>query len=117
MSDNRFQWTIIINLRVFYCFIAEPPKILQAPDALDAREKDDVNITCLFKGKPQPKITWCTDEKVISPNKRYQINSTSESTTLTIKGVETTDSASYILNLENPVGKTSHTTVLNVSSK
>lgn len=95
---------------------AVPPKITQAPDKLVAPAGEDVNITCLFTGKPQPTIKWCTEEKTITPNKRYQIESTSESSTFTLKAADVSDSATYVIILENSVGKATHSISVEITS-
>ena len=92
-----------------YSLSTVPAKIVQAPDTLTIEEGQELIITCLIQGLPQPKATWYKAEKVIKPSKKYVIETTSETATLRLPKPTVQDSASYTLKLENPVGKDSAT--------
>lgn len=50
-----------------------PPKFLKKPvDKIELINKD-VELECVVKGKPEPKMQWFKNGELISPNDYYQL--------------------------------------------
>jgi neogenin len=52
-----------------------PPRFLQTPKTVEAREKDDVEFDCTVSGKPAPKIKWFKNGDEIIESEYFQVSS------------------------------------------
>ena len=75
---------------------------------------EDINITCLITGIPAPKVTWYQAQKTIRADKRYRVETTNESATLTVGKATLKDSAEFTLKLQNAAGSDKFTVKVDV---
>lgn len=55
-------------------------------------------------GYPSPELVWFKNGKVLESTKHTLVQMKEDSTTITIRSLENTDSATYTLQLTNPAG-------------
>ena len=82
-----------------------PPRVLSGPENFSITEGDDIHITCSISGIPAPTATWFQGQMVVTPGKRYRVETTLDTATLVVPKATVKDSAEFTLKLENPVGK------------
>ena len=81
------------------------PKIVNKPENFTLNVGDDINITCLITGIPAPKVTWYHGQTTVRADaRRYRVETTNESTTLTVAKATVKDSAEFTLKLQNDAG-------------
>ncbi|KAJ8319891.1 hypothetical protein KUTeg_001478 [Tegillarca granosa] len=70
-----------------------------------------------FKGNPQPKVVWTINNEDIPEDKRIEVETINNFTTMRLFKVKRSDQGDYTLTLENPAGKVSITIKLTVLDK
>lgn len=48
-----------------------PPKFLKKPTDQTELINKDVELECIVKGKPEPKVQWFKNGELITPNRDY----------------------------------------------
>lgn len=94
-----------------------PPVIITGPEPFTVIEGEDVIITCTYTGTPKPTHTWHTANKLIKPGKKYRVEVTNDTITLTLPQAKVTDTGEFNLTLENPAGKDSYTVFVTIVGK
>lgn len=89
--------------------------MVSGPDDITVPEGTDVEITCMTMGTPQPTSTWYRAGTAIEMGKTFQIDTTTDSSTLLIKEAQLDHSDTYTLKLENPAGEDSYTVNVTVT--
>ena len=88
--------------------------MVNGPENFSVNVGEDINITCLITGIPAPKVTWYQAQKTIRADKRYRVETTNESATLTVGKATLKDSAEFTLKLQNPAGSDKFTVKVDV---
>jgi hypothetical protein len=74
--------------------LAVPP-LLSGNDFQTVEEDSDVKLVCNVKSNPQAQMMWYRDNSVLTLEKNYQIQQTSEYLQLSITKVQKSDSGTY----------------------
>ncbi len=95
-------------------FVTVPPRVLSGPEPFTVTRGENIEITCNITGIPPPEVMWFSAEQTITPGDRYDIITTTETTTLIIKESVVEDTTEYTLKLENPAGSDTFTVQVTV---
>jgi len=77
-----------------------------------------VTLKCSYdNGGLDTEVKWYRGNKEISKSRKYQLSQTGREATLTIKDVQTADSAQYTCLISNSIGKASSAAKVTVSGK
>ena len=82
--------------------------------SLTIKQGEDVTITCKVEGTPRPTIEWIKHGEVDGLNKQ---NIVINGETLTITNADVSDRGVYVCNVENSVGGTRASAVLEVDRR
>lgn len=93
-----------------HLLIPEPPSA-QFDDSLRSvrlKSRNEYVLEARVFGHPAPEIVWLRNGKVLESTKHALVQLREDSTTITIRTVENTDSGTYTLQLTNPAGTVKH---------
>ena len=85
--------------------VAVGAKMVSGPGDITVMEHEDVEVTCLFMGSPQPTVSWYKAGIDLQLDKTYEIETKLDITTLHIKDAKVEDTAEYTLKLRNDSGE------------
>ncbi|KFM78022.1 Titin, partial [Stegodyphus mimosarum] len=90
--------------------IQEPPTVQYDESMKNVRLKSFSEYVLDIKvfGYPSPELVWFKNGKVLESTKHTLVQVRENSTTITIRSVENTDSGTYTLQLTNPAGTVKH---------
>jgi hypothetical protein len=75
-----------------------------------AEKGAEITIKCTIKGTPNPTVNWIKKRKpFLKASKKYVMESTVTTATITIKDLKKDDFTNFILIVENPIGKDTFT--------
>lgn len=83
-----------------------PARILTKPQPVAVLEGETIELVVSIEGFPQPTVEWSANRHILAVD-RHQISITSETVTLTIPSSQVTDTAVYILTIQNETGSDS----------
>lgn len=81
-----------------------PPELSVKLEPLEVYEGDRAVFSCKFNAESKPKVTWYRENFVIQPSNDFQIETTENSSTLTIRQVFAEYSSEYSVRVENQAG-------------
>ena len=81
-----------------------PPELTIKLEPKEVFEGDRAVFKCQFTGTPTPKVTWYRENFLIQNSNDFQIETTQNTSTLTIRQVYTDDQAEYSVKVENKGG-------------
>lgn len=83
-----------------------PPEFVQKIQPCQAIDGDEARFECVFRGDPQPTISWYRESKLIRPSNLYSISTdlAENKSTLTIKRVTLNGNAVFTVKAENAAG-------------
>ena len=112
------MWSVIIWLLINGFLNTVKPRIISGPEFIEVTEPETVTITYKYEGLPQPTVTWYFGEKTLPlPSDRYRVETTMDTATLVIPQSVVEDTASYTIQLENPLGTDKRITNVKVKRK
>ena len=74
-------------------------------------------LTANFTGVPTPSITWTHGDTVLTTTNGVTVDTKEKSSTLTVKGLEGTNSGTYTVKAENIIGSDSLDFTVNVKGE
>nr|XP_020034420.1 transmembrane and immunoglobulin domain-containing protein 1 [Castor canadensis] len=86
-SNQMVSVSVVLNV-IF-------PPLLSGNDFQTVEEDSDVKLVCNVKSNPQAQMMWYRDNSVLTLEKNYQIQQTSEYLQLSITKVQKSDSGTY----------------------
>ncbi|GBN58851.1 hypothetical protein AVEN_114831-1 [Araneus ventricosus] len=90
--------------------IQEPPSVKYDEKMKNVRLKSYSEYILDVKvfGYPAPELVWLKNGKVLESTKHTLVQMREDSTAITIRSLENTDSGTYTLQLNNPAGTVKH---------
>lgn len=80
-------------------------------------EGDDLKLTCIISGKPEPTVKWFKDDEPLKHDRRIRTVCDRGICTLTLTDVSMDDKGTYKCHVTNDFGSVSSTAEVNVSMK
>uniref|UniRef100_UPI00398EE55D hemicentin-1-like n=1 Tax=Pristiophorus japonicus TaxID=55135 RepID=UPI00398EE55D len=105
------------EVRKHYSLIVQvSPSILgsNAPSEYDAMVNEDVNLECVAAGEPKPILKWLKNGQPLERLEKPHFKLSSDSSSLSIKGVLASDLGRYTCVAWNPAGEEMKVFILNV---
>ncbi|XP_059849711.1 hemicentin-1-like [Hypanus sabinus] len=106
-GEVRRHYTVVVQVS---------PSILssEVPTEYDAMVNEDVNLECVASGKPKPILKWLKDGQSLEAVGKIHIKSSSDGSSLAIKGVSASDTGRYTCVAQNPAGEETKLFILKV---
>lgn len=89
-----------------------PPELSIKLEPLEVYEGDRAVFRCQFNGTPTPKVTWYRENFVIQNSNDFQIETTQNTSTLTIRQVYTDDQGKFVCVVRGKILTTSWSLIL-----
>uniref|UniRef100_A0A8C4QZJ6 Titin n=1 Tax=Eptatretus burgeri TaxID=7764 RepID=A0A8C4QZJ6_EPTBU len=100
--------------------ILQPPEIsldLMCRDVYYARVGQTIKLSARVKGRPDPKITWSREGKLINKDQRTELIVDFPVVELVLKGAVRSDHGKYIITAKNSSGQATAPIIVNVLDK
>lgn len=81
-----------------------PPELSVKLEPVEVYEGARAAFSCKFNAESKPKVTWYRENFLIQPSNDFQIETTDNSSTLTLRQVFADDAGEYSVRIENKAG-------------
>jgi len=95
----------------------EKPSFMKDLKSERVIEGDDLKLSCVMTGKPEPEVKWFKDEEPLKHDRRIRTTCDRGICSMTISDVSMDDTGTYKCHVSNDFGSVSSTAEVNVSRK
>uniref|UniRef100_A0A915PUX1 Uncharacterized protein n=1 Tax=Setaria digitata TaxID=48799 RepID=A0A915PUX1_9BILA len=92
-----------------------PPVIINAPTNVSVEQGNDLTLSVIVRGYPEPAVVWTKNMVSIASGEKYQMTNNGEEFKLTIYNCTNDDSGTYELQAVNPCGTAKAITTVNIT--
>lgn len=96
-------------------FISEPAVIVEKAGPMTVTVGETCTLECKVAGTPELSVEWYKDGKLLTSSQKHKFSFYNKISTLKILSVERQDAGTYTFQVQNNVGKSSCTAVVDVS--
>jgi titin len=101
--------------RSMSCFISEPAVIIEKAGSMTVTVGETCALECKVAGTPELSVEWYKDGKLLTSSQKHKFSFYNKISSLKILSVEKEDAGTYTFQVQNNVGKSSCTAVVDVS--
>ena len=96
-------------------FISEPAVIVEKAGSMTVTVGETCTLECKVAGTPELSVEWYKDGKLLTSSQKHKFSFYNKISSLKILSVEKQDTGTYTFQVQNNVGKSSCTAVVDVS--
>lgn len=98
-------------------FISEPAVIVEKAGSMTVAVGETCTLECKVAGTPELSVEWYKDGKLLTSSQKHKFSFYNKISSLKILSVERQDAGTYTFQVQNNVGKSSCTAVVDVSGQ